>query len=78
MTKATKNPIYQFAEKIITGVGGMHDYEKYELATPNFDRDVTTAIWVLKCLANPKCEGSDYMLQLIQDRRQQLEEEANS
>ena len=49
--------ILEFSEKIINGVGGLHDYEYHEMATPNYDRDVSVAIWVIKCLANPKCEG---------------------
>ena len=53
-------------------VGGLHDFEKYELATPNCDRDVATAAWVIKCLANPQSDGAEYVLNAIMERRNQL------
>jgi len=61
--------ILEFSEKIITGVGGLHDFEYHEMATPNYDRDVTVAIWVIKCLANPLCEGSDEAIKAIIEKR---------
>lgn len=68
-----ENPIIQFCRDIIQGVGGLHDYERYELAVPNFDRDICVAIFVIKCLANPKCDGSQEILNLILERRKELE-----
>jgi len=67
--------ILEFSEKIITGVGGLHDFEYHEMATPNYDRDVTVAIWVMKCLANPLCEGSDEAIQAILEKRNKPPEE---
>ena len=64
--------ILEFSEKIINGVGGLHDFEYYEMASPNYDRDVSVAIWVIKCLANPKCEGSEEAVQAIIERRNKL------
>ena len=61
--------LLEFCTKIIEGVGGLHDFGYYEMATPNYDRDVSTAIWVIKCLANPKCEGSEEAIQAILERR---------
>jgi len=63
--------ILEFSEKIITGCGGLHDFEYHEMAIPNYDRDVTVAIWVLKCLANPLCEGSDEAIQAIIEKRKE-------
>ena len=67
--------ILEFSEKIINGVGGLHDYEYHEMATPNYDRDVSVAIWVIKCLANPKCEGSQDAIQAIIERRERISAE---
>ena len=64
--------IMTYCEKIITGVGGLHDFERYELAVPNVDRDVATAAWVIRCLANPKSEGSQQVLEAILERRREL------
>ena len=64
--------IMQYCEKIITGAGGLHDMERYELATPNCNRDVAVAAWVIKCLANPKSEGSENILSAIIERRKEL------
>ena len=64
--------IMQYCTRIITGVGGLHDFEKYELATPNCYRDVATAAWVIKCLANPQSDGAEYVLNAIMERRNQL------
>jgi len=61
--------ILEFSKKIINGVGGLHDFVEYELAVPNYDRDVCVAIWVLKCLANPKCEGSEEAVAAIVEKR---------
>ena len=61
--------ILEFSEKIISGVGGLHDFEYHEIATPNYDRDVVVAIWVLKCLANPDCEGSKEAIEAIIEKR---------
>jgi hypothetical protein len=67
-----QNPILEYANSIILGIGGLHDFQDYELAYPNYDRDVSTAIWVIKCLANPRSEGSKELLKLITERRKEL------
>jgi hypothetical protein len=37
---------------VIDGVGGLHDFEKYELAVSSLPRDEWVASWVVRCLAN--------------------------
>lgn len=64
-----ENILLEYSKKIILGVGGLHDFEEHEMAFPNFDRDVSTAIWVIKCLANPKSEGSAEVLNAIIEHR---------
>lgn len=61
--------ISDWIHEIIDGVGGLHDFEYYEMATPTIPRDEAVAAWVLRCLANVKCEGSDLVLGAIQKRR---------
>ena len=66
--------IAAWIHRMIDGVGGLHDFEYYEMAIPNIPRDEATATWIVKCLANPKCEGSAEMLSAIQERRRDLED----
>ena len=68
------NPLTEFAHEIINGVGGLRDFERYELAVPNIDRDEATVIWTLKCLANPACELSREVLDAISERRHEVVE----
>jgi hypothetical protein len=67
--------IRQFSEKIINGDSGLHAYEYHELAEPMGDRDVAVAIWVIKCLANPNCEGSAEALAAVMERREEISNE---
>jgi len=67
--------ILKFSEKIINGAGGLHDFEYHEIATPNYDRDVVVAIWVIKCLANPSCDGSKEAMEAIIERRKDKQNE---
>lgn len=71
-----QSPIMKFCEDIITGVGGLHDFERYELATPNCDKDVATAAWVIRCLANPKNPDSEMVLNAIIERRKEMAQNA--
>ena len=64
--------IPDFAIKIIEGMGGMNDYEQYELVAWHNPERIAAAIWTLQCLANPKCEGSQEVLDAIIARRREL------
>ena len=59
----------EFSESIINGVGGLKDFEHYEMAVSKYERDITVAMWVLKCLSNPDCKGAEEALQAIIERR---------
>lgn len=61
--------IIDFAKRIIEGVGGLNDFERYELAVPHVSDRVWAADWTIRCLANPKCEGSEEVLAAIMERR---------
>jgi hypothetical protein len=60
---------------VIDGVGGLHEFEECEIATPNIPRDEAVAIWVLKCLGNTKCEGSQKILNEILKHRREVSNE---
>lgn len=59
---------------VINGSGGLHDFEDHELASSNIDRDEAVGAWVIRCLANPKCEGSQAVLSAIIERREKVQE----
>lgn len=69
------NPLYQFADDIINGVGGLRDYEYYEMAAENFEHDICVVIWTLKSLANPKSKMSKRVLELVNERFSKQQEE---
>lgn len=64
--------IRTWVHEIIDGVGGLHDFETYEIATPNMPRDEAVAIWVLKCLGNKECDGSQKVLNEIIKHRKEV------
>jgi hypothetical protein len=64
--------IPNYCDRIINGVGGLHDFEDSEWAVPVCDRDTAVAMWVVRCLANPSSENSDRVLSAIIQRRRQI------
>lgn len=67
--------IAKWCRDIIEGPGGMNDYEKYEMAIWNDSERVAAAAWVLRCLANPECKGSQEVLAAILTRREEARNE---
>ena len=63
--------IMAFCESIITGSGGLHDFEQHELAVSNCDRDVAVAAWVIRCLGNGGNDAGD-VVDAIVARRAEL------
>ncbi len=59
-----------FARACIEGSGGMNDYEYYEFVVWDVPDRVAAAHWILKCLANPACEGSEEALAAIMAHRE--------
>ena len=68
----TTEEIYAWVHKIVDGIGGLHDFEYYEMATPKIPRDEAIAIWTLKALANPDSEVAGKIVALIQEHRRQM------
>jgi hypothetical protein len=63
------NDIKTWVHDIIDGVGGLHDYERYEMPVETMPHDEAVAVWVIRCLGNPNCAGADEVLQAIIDHR---------
>ena len=59
-----------FARQIIEGPGGMNDYEEREVVVWPTSERVAAAMWTLRCLANPACEGSAEALDAIIKQRE--------
>jgi len=57
-----------FTEHIIHGVGGLDDYETYELPV-YADEKLFIAGWVIRCLANVDCKGSELVVSEIIKKR---------
>lgn len=61
--------IEKYCNEIINGTGGLHDFEYYEMATSNVDRDVAVAIWAVKCLGNDPSPEARAVVDAIVERR---------
>ena len=60
---------WEFARGIIEGVGGMNSFEQHEEVIWHHPDRVAAAIWTMRCLANPECEGSAEALASIIEAR---------
>lgn len=70
--------IENWIKEIIDGTGGFKNCEKYELMVHHINREVSIAGWVIRCLANPECEGSQKVLDsILEQRKKVLEKEEN-
>lgn len=50
-------------------IDNLHTFERCELALPTIPRDEAVAAWIIRCLANPDCDGSEEMIAAIVKRR---------
>ena len=66
---------YSWCDKIINGAGGYKAFQKYELAVENYEHDICVSIWILRCLANPECDGSEEVIDAILKVRKKHENE---
>lgn len=58
-----------FAKGVIEGPGGMNDFERCEIVSWEGCERVVAAHWMLKCLANIDCEGSEEAVASILEKR---------
>ena len=61
--------VADWVKDIIEGPQGMNSFQRHEMVIWNEPERIAAANWVLRCLANPRCEGSDQMLHAILERR---------
>ena len=57
--------------RIIEGPSGFKTWEDRECVIHNISREYSIAAFVIRCLANKDCEGSDLVLNAINERRKQ-------
>ena len=65
--------IHAWCIQVIEGPGGMRVYEDREVVEWNIPIRHAVAEWVIRCLANPSCDGSAEVIAAIQRRRAKLE-----
>jgi hypothetical protein len=61
--------VLEWVRDKIEGVGGMNDFEKYELVIWHESERISAGYWVIRCLANPKSRGSKAVLDAIMEKR---------
>ncbi len=59
-------------DRVINGIGGFKSWEDHEYVIFHTSREEGIAAFVIRCLANPKCEGSEDVLKAIQERRKTM------
>lgn len=64
--------VEDWCTEIIEGSGGLQEYKYHEIAQLHPDPRIEGAIWALKCVSNPGCEGSDETLKAIEERRNRI------
>jgi hypothetical protein len=57
--------INTWIKQVISGPGGMNNYEETEVVVWHKPEREAVAAWVIRCLANPECEGSEDVLNAI-------------
>lgn len=62
-----------WARRIIEGPAGLQEFERRELAETDMPPQVAAVVWALRCLGNPRCEGSEEVLEMIRRRREGAE-----
>lgn len=65
--------IDEWIEKIVNGSGGFVDFENHEWPVYHNSREYSIAAFVVRCLANPKLEGSQEVLDAIIERRKEIQ-----
>jgi len=72
--KGNKDKIHNWIHNIIEESGGFKSCEKHEIMVHNISREHSIAAWVIRCLANPDCEGSKETLESIHVQRNKKSE----
>jgi hypothetical protein len=76
MGESTGIDITAWVYRRIFGPGGLEDFENHEIVDWGDKPDrIVAAHWILRCLANPRCEGSAEVLDAIVARWKKVERE---
>ncbi|MDZ5711613.1 hypothetical protein [Jeotgalibacillus haloalkalitolerans] len=67
--------INDWIKEKLEGSGGLNDYRYYEMAVFDGTPEREGATWILRCLGNPECEGSQEVLDSIIENRKQDKED---
>lgn len=61
--------IEDWIDSVINGAGGFISWEEHELVAHLKSREESIASFIIRCLANPHCEGSKEVIEAIIERR---------
>lgn len=64
--------IEDWVNRVIRGPGGFISWEEHEFVIHHSSREESIAAFVIRCLANPGCEGSGDVLRAIIEQRSSL------
>lgn len=67
----------EWCERILTGPGGLESFLQHECGGAEMT-PMGAALWVIRCLANPECQGSRLVLEQIQGSRAQAAAEQDA
>ena len=70
--------IAAWIHRIISGPTGLETYEEREFVIWHIPPYEVAATWVIRCLANPDCEGSQQVLDSILARRARVSAQKNN
>ena len=61
--------IKEWIDRVINGPSGMNSFEQHELVVWHCGEREAAANWIIRCLANPQCEGTEDVLHAIMEQR---------
>lgn len=64
--------IADWIDQVINGPSGMTSFERHEMVVWHCSEREAAANWVIRCLANPECEGSADVLAAIAAQREKV------
>lgn len=62
--------IAEWVDRQVVGPGGMDDYEAHELVIWHVPDRIATARWIVRCLGNPRNEGSREVVMALMRRHE--------
>lgn len=69
--KSLPTTLEKWCKDIMMSAGGFRVWEDREFVIHK-NRDIAIVEWTIRCLGNPKCEGSDYVMEKLDERRKEV------